>query len=84
VPLKITRLCHGVAAGRNANVGHGVFHLCHRAFRRARAIRSAVVDPAQLAVTATMSLAERSLVIAFAADVAAFVVEDPRKQPGVQ
>jgi glycerol uptake facilitator-like aquaporin len=46
-------------------------------------VARAVVDPAQLAATATMSLAGRSLMAAFAADVYAFVAERSRTRAGV-
>ena len=49
----------------------------------AAVVAPAVVDPAQLAAMATMSLTGRSLMAAFAADVAAFVAERSRKQAGV-
>jgi glycerol uptake facilitator-like aquaporin len=49
----------------------------------AAVVARAIVDPAQLAATATMSLAGRSLMAAFAADVAAFMAERSRKQAGV-
>jgi len=46
-------------------------------------VARAVVDPAQLAAMATMSLTGRSLMAAFAAEVAAFVAERSRKRAGV-
>jgi glycerol uptake facilitator-like aquaporin len=49
----------------------------------AAVVARAVVDPAQLAATATMSLTGRSLMAAFAADAAAFVAERSRKRAGV-
>jgi glycerol uptake facilitator-like aquaporin len=49
----------------------------------AAVVARAIVDPAQLAATATMSLAGRSLMAAFAADLAALVAEQSRKQAGV-
>jgi aquaporin Z len=49
----------------------------------AAVVARAIVDPAQLAAMATMSLAGRSLMAAFAADVAAFLAERSRKQAGV-
>jgi glycerol uptake facilitator-like aquaporin len=50
----------------------------------AAVVARAVVDPAQLAATATMSLTGRSLMAALAADVAAFVAAQvSRKRAGV-
>jgi hypothetical protein len=49
----------------------------------AAVVARAVVDPAQLAAVATVSLSGRSLMAAFAADVAAFTAERRRKQAGV-
>jgi|BogFormECP03_OM2_1039629.scaffolds.fasta_scaffold135496_2 hypothetical protein len=49
----------------------------------AAVIARAVIDPAQLAAMATMSLSGRPLMAAFAADVAAFTAERTRKQAGV-
>jgi aquaporin Z len=46
-------------------------------------VARAVVDPTQVAATATMSLTGRSLMAGFAADVAAFVAEGLRNQAGV-
>jgi hypothetical protein len=49
----------------------------------AAVVARAVVDPAQLAAMATMSLSGRPLMAAFAADVAAFTAERTHKQAGV-
>jgi glycerol uptake facilitator-like aquaporin len=49
----------------------------------AAVVARAVVDPAQLAAVATMSLTGRSLMAAFAADVAALVAEPSHKRAGV-
>jgi aquaporin Z len=48
----------------------------------AAVVARAVVDPTQLAATATMSLTGRSLMAAFAADAGAFVAERSRKRAG--
>jgi aquaporin Z len=72
--------CHQVglrdaAAYRLVQLGAGLL--------AAAVVARAVADPAQLAATATMSLTGRSLMAAFAADVAAFVAERSRKRAGV-
>jgi aquaporin Z len=49
----------------------------------AAVVARAVADPAQLAAMATMSLTGRSLMAAFAPDVAALAAERSRKQAGL-